>query len=244
MKWYNKSHYSRMLSGIGMDVKLHKEVENYVMKYAKLAFKFMRTQSVEEQVTGILNLQDVMQICFEGLVQGWNRVNWEDLNNKPNWQKSLVNYLSASITGNLKRRIYQEATGVNVPEYQIRKTKAELIADKLFGNWLYSFKLDDILAEDRKVIRYIDMIYWDPLKSSSHDNDNLNEDLTTLMFKYLNDKERAVLRMNFGIDDDKLTEAQIAEKLKMSRRGVQELKKRALAKLNNMESEIILKDFL
>ena len=99
--------------------------------------------------------------------------------------------MSASITGAIKRELNKAAVIVSIPESFIRKTKAETLADKLFGNWLYSFRLDDYAPGT--TLRYADIVD-DRSDDELKDIYALNEALCDIMWA-LPQKERDILRM-------------------------------------------------
>ena len=83
----------------------------------------------------------------------------------------------------------------------------------------------------------------DPMKV-----ENLSYKLRNIMLKYLTDKEYHVIRLSFGINCDKLSAKQIAEKLNMKGSSsyvrVSQLKKQAIDKLKTVLDHSQVIDYL
>ena len=93
-----------------------------------------------------------------------------------------------------------------------------------------------------------DLLYQIEDKSMPYNQEFLNMYLMSLLKQHLNDKEYEVLRMSYGLDCDKHSANEIADKLNITGKGayvrVSQLKKQAVDKLieNVDHSQVI--DFL
>ena len=111
----------------------------------------------------------------------------------------------------------------------------------MFFNSLF-LSIDNIPYEDD------DMIYQIPDKSEPYNIHLINLYLKSLMQKYLNENEYEVLRLSYGLDCDKHSAKQIADKLNLTGSSsyvrVSELKKQAVNKLiDNVDHSQVL-DYL
>ena len=83
----------------------------------------------------------------------------------------------------------------------------------------------------------------DPMKK-----EKLSYKLRNIMLKYLTEKEYHVIRLSFGINCDKLSAKQIAEKLNMKGSSsyvrVSQLKKQAIEKLKDVINHSQVVDYL
>ena len=210
-------------------------------EFLPLTLKYVNAIPKEYQKVGVYTKNDLIQAGNKGLVVGWGNINWDKIYSDSHPDKKLINFLSASITGAIKRELNKAAVIVSIPESHIRKTKAETLADKLFGNWLYSFRLDDYAPGT--TLRFAD-IQDDRPDYELKDIYALNEGLCDIMWT-LTQNERDILRMSFGMDfERKFTGDEIAEHMNMSRRNVTKIKTKALQKLDNEENREYMKSFL
>ena len=207
--------------------------EKTIMKYAPLVMKVVNTFPREEERVGILTKHDMIQTGFVGLVEGYDAIQASD-------GKLNVKYLELRVNTSIKRAITSTSTGVHIPESAIRKTKAEEAADKLFGYWLYSFRIDDVDLFEKTYSSYMQYVHRD----DSYDNEELEEKLSDLMW-CLSDKERHIVRYNFGIGlEEKHSMKKIAKDLIMSEIGVKRAKLRAMSKLKLYANRLNFEKFL
>ncbi len=240
MKWYNKKHRDIFRREVKQTIaRGHRLPKKFVIKYAPLAFKYAQRVSTDEKKSGVLNAQDVEQIAFIALIESWKTVNWGTATGVNSTERTLINYLSSNITGRLKKGLLEEATGVKIPQWVITRDKHQIAADSLFGNWMFSFRLEDFGPSAQR--SYIDAIEWRP-DTSSWDNDELNDKLMTIM-QPLRQVERDIIMWSFGISQ-KFSMKKIAEKLGMSLRGVEDAKRKAIRKLNTPANAMFLHEHL
>ena len=134
---------------------------------------------------------------------------------------------------------------MRLPEHVTNEIRKNFGKDKkavaMFLNSIF-LSIDDKPNNDEN------MIYQIPDKSEPYNMNLLNMYLTSLLKKHLDDREYNVLRLSYGLDCDKHSAKQIAEKLKIEGSGayvrVSQLKKQAVNKLieNVDHSQVI--DFL
>ena len=241
MKWYSKKNWNLFME----DVKNAPRItfDDDMLNYIPLVIKITNKIDKSEGRIGVFSKLDLVQSGNVGLVEAWRKVDWDVIGEAEEPEKKLANYLSARIDGNIKRDLNKGAIGVAIPESLIRKLKAEQIADKLFGNWMYSFRIDDYAPGT--TLRMADVVEYDPEDLTSHYNNVLlNEHLSDVMLN-LRQKERDIIRMSFGIDFDRKWKVnEIAEHFNMSEIGVKKAKRIALQKLKNEENTDYFKDFL
>ena len=237
MKSYNKRIDAAMMpSTFRWDARAARdEREKNIMKYAPLVMKVVNTFKTDDNRVGVFNKHDLIQSGFEGVISGYDSIIASEgtLN---------VAYLELRIRTYITRHLNYQATGVAIPEYQIDKLKAQVVADRIFGAWMYSFRLDDLNPNAIKD-RFSDHLFdeWD---DSSYEIEELNELLSDVLWQ-LSNKERTIISMNYGIGyDDKMTMKDIANYLGMSEIGVKVAKKKALTKLNTEKNALHLANFL
>lgn len=239
MKHFNGETYKRFLNDVGRHKKRNDKNPKDMLRFAKLAMKFAFEVNREEQRAGIYDFNDIYQTAMLGLAKGWSNIDWDKITKSANPDKTIANYLSSYIMGEIKSNLLKNSVGVNIPRHFVRKTMKEELEDLIFGNWQYLFKLDDY--SPGTMLKYIDLIED---REEPYKNVILNDKLTTLLYT-LPEKERRILDWNFGINlDKKMSMKEIAKELGMSEIGVKKAKLRALNKLKTEENEKLFEDFL
>ena len=209
------------------------EREKAIMGYAPLVMKVVNTFNRDDSRVGVFNKHDIIQSGFVGLVEGYDRI-VRDEENKLN-----VNYLEINIKGTIDRYLNYQATGVAIPEYQLQKAKAEIVADRIFGAWMYSFRLEDISISGKV---YADFSYMME-NPDDYANEQLSQELSDLMWQ-LSSRERDVLNMSYGISVGKMSMVEMEKVLGIGRMQISRIKRGALKKLDTNKNRILFANYL
>ncbi len=210
-----------------------------------LARKF----STSDQASGILSINDLIQIGNEGLVKSVDRLDWLQLDDSQDIEKTLKSFISKRVKGAIRRRIDMNRGDMRIPEHklnEIRNNPEDKKAVALFFNSIF-LSIDSIASNDDD----IDGDTWANSiedKSEDYNIHLLNIYLSSLMRKYLNIKEYEVLRLSYGLDCPKHSAKEIADKLNIKGARdyvtVSELKKQAVQTLiDNVDHTQVL-DYL
>lgn len=244
MKRFNQKLYAlymqdqKMVEGLPL---FNQKGWHPMYEFLPLTLKHVNSINKEYKKVGIFSKNDLIQAGNKGLVAAWSNIDWALVMENENPDKRLVNFLSARITGAIKRELNQAAVIVAIPESYIRKTKSELAVDALFGNWLYSFRIDDYAPGT--TLRYVDILD-DRSEEEWIDIYELNDKLTDIMLP-LRQQERDIIRMVYGIDYQRpMSYKEISDKLNISAGNARKIKERALKKLNTEENRKLLETFL
>ena len=258
MKHYNKETYLSFVRDIGRHKKKHGNGLKDPLTFMKLVLKFALPVNRGDNTVGVFDFNDILSSACLGLMEGWNKINWVQIETSPEPFKKTANYLSSYIDGEIKHNLRGRtlgikdedgidvrdgrpsinSIGVNIPISNMKKTLKEEVEDQLFGNWKYLFKLDDY--SPGTMLRYIDLIED---REEPYQNMILNDKLTDLLYR-LPENERLILDYSFGLNRGKMTIKQIAFELNMSEIGVKKAKTRALNRLNTEENSKLFEDFL
>ena len=237
MKHYNKRTDAAMMpSTFRYDARAATdERDKEIMKYAPLVMKVVNKFNREDNRVGVFDKHDLIQSGFVGLVEGYDRIIKSD--GIPN-----VNYLEINIKGTIDRHLNYQATGVAIPEYHLQKLKAEIVADRIFGAWMYSFRLDDI---DKKAYNSYKnhMSTYDPMMLDSYDNEELSQELSDIMWQ-LTSREREVVSRSFGVNYPKTSENDLSLILNRDVRTIRRIKRKALMKLNTLRNRMMFEKYL
>jgi RNA polymerase sigma factor (sigma-70 family) len=204
-----------------------------------LARKFSTTQ----QASGVLSINDLLQIGNEGLIRAVDKLDWEMLNESEDIEKTLKSFLSKRIKGNIRRRIDMQRGDIRIPEHklnEIRKNPQDKAMVAMFFNSVFLSIDAQVLNEDDE-----NMMHQVEDKSEPYNIQLINVYLKGLMQKHLQGNEYEVLRLSYGLDCDKHSAKEIASILNIqgvsSYVRVSELKKQAVQKLiDNVDHSQVL----
>jgi len=251
MKKYNVQNYIRYKEDIKKSMPDDKFYDYYtrdelIVKFLPLVENLARKFSTTQQASGILSINDLIQIGSEGLIKAVDKLDWDLLIDSEDIEKTLKSFFAKRIKGIIRRRIDMARGGMRIPEHklnEIRKNPKDKKMVEIFFNSMF-LSIDAQVTNDEEE----NMMYQIADKSEPYNIQILNIYLKGLMEKYLDKNEYEVLRMSYGLDCDKHSANEIASKLSIKGSGayvrVSELKKAAVQKLiDNVDHSQVL-DFL
>lgn len=253
MKKYNVQNYIRykndLKKRIGyLEGKFWDEYsrDELIVKFLPLVENLARKFSTTQQASGVLSINDLIQIGSEGLIKAVDKLEWEKLNESEDIEKTLKSFFAKRIKGIIRRRIDMARGGMRIPEHklnEIRKNPKDKKMVELFFNSMF-LSIDAQPTNDDEE----NMIYQIADKSEPYNIQILNIYLKSLMEKHLNKNEYEVLRLSYGLDCDKFPAQIIADKLGIKGPSayvrVSELKKQAVEKLIESVDHSQVLDFL
>ena len=250
MKKYNVKNYIRYKE----DVKACMPDEEFdyfeltrkdlIIRFLPLVENLSRKFSTTQQASGVLTINDLIQIGSEGLIKAVDRLDWEVLNESEDIEKTLKSFFSKRIKGAIRRRIDMQRGDMRIPEHKINEIRKNDGKDKkmvaMFFNSIFLSIDAQPLNDDNE-----NMMYQIPDKSEPYNISLMNVYLKSLMEKHLDYNEYEALRLSYGLDCNKHSAKEIAEHLKIngisSYVRVSELKKQAVQKLiDNVDHSQVL----
>ena len=247
MKKYNVANYIRYKEDLKASMPEDKPYDEYtrdelIIKFLPLVETMGRKFSTSDQASGVMTIMDIIQAGAEGLVKAVDRLDWESLAKSEDIEKTLKSFFSKRIKGGIRRRIDMARGNIRIPEHKLnemRKTKDKKIVAMFFNSIFLSI---DAQVNDENIFNQI------PDKSEPYNIHLMNLYLKSLMQKHLTDQEYEVLRLSYGLDDDKKSAKEIASILNIDGASnyvrVSELKKQAVNKLiDNVDHSQVL-DYL
>ncbi len=214
MKKYNIKNYIRYKKDVKASMPPDKFYDYYtkdemIIKFLPLVETMQMKFSTADFASGILTKLDLIQIGSEGLVAAVNKLDWDRLNDSEDIEKTLKSFFSKRIKGAIRRRIDRHRGNIRIPEHKLnemRKTKDKQMVQMFFNSIFLSIEKTVKNEEEN-------MYYQIQDKSEPYNIGLLNIYLKGLMQKHLKEKEYEVLRLSYGLDCDKHSAKQIAEKL-------------------------------
>ena len=250
MKKYNVQNYVRYKE----DVKACMPDEEFdyieltrdqlIIKFIPLVENLARKFATSQQASGVLTINDLIQIGSEGLTKAVDRLDWTMLNESDDIEKTLKSFFSKRIKGAIRRRIDMQRGDMRIPEHKLNEIRKDNGKDKkmvamFFNSIFLSIDAQPLNDDDEN------MMYQIPDKSEPYNISLMNVYLKGLMEKHLDYNEYEALRLSYGLDCNKHSAKEIADHLKIngisSYVRVSELKKQAVQKLiDNVDHSQVL----
>jgi RNA polymerase sigma factor (sigma-70 family) len=217
--------------------------DELIIKFMPLVENLARKFSTTQQASGVLSINDLLQIGNEGLIRAVDKLDWEMLEDSDDIEKTLKSFLSKRIKGNIRRRIDMMRGDIRIPEHKLNEIRNNPNDKKMVAMFFNSV----FLSIDAQVTNDDDenLLYQVPDKSEPYNIQLMNVYLKGLMEKHLSGNEYEVLRLSYGLDCDKHSAKEIASILNIqgvsSYVRVSELKKQAVQKLiDNVDQTQVL----
>ena len=248
MKKYNVPNYIRYKEDIKATMPDQNDYsklsrDEMIVKFMPLVENLARKFSSTQQASGVLSINDLLQIGNEGLIKAVDKLDWEMLNESEDIEKTLKSFFSKRIKGNIRRRIDMMRGDIRIPEHkltEIRNNPKDKIMVAMFFNSVF-LSIDAQITNDDDE----NMMHQVEDKSEPYNIQLMNVYLKSLMQKHLTGNEYEVLRLSYGLDCDKHSAKEIASILNIegvsSYVRISELKKQAVQKLiDNVDHSQVL----
>jgi|TARA_B110000467_G_C18218691_1_gene421755 RNA polymerase sigma factor (sigma-70 family) len=249
MKKYNVKNYIRYKEDVKACMPEDKFYDYYtrnelIVKFLPLVENLARKFATSQQASGVLTINDLIQIGSEGLTRAVDKLDWDLLSESEDIEKTLKSFFSKRIKGLIRRRIDMQRGDMRIPEHKLNEIRKDNGKDKkmvamFFNSIFLSIDAQPLNDDDEN------MMYQIPDKSEPYNISLMNVYLKGLMEKYLDYNEYEALRLSYGLDCNKHSAKEIAEHLKIngvsSYVRVSELKKQAVQKLiDNVDHSQVL----
>jgi RNA polymerase sigma factor (sigma-70 family) len=249
MKKYNVQNYIRYKEDLKRSMPDEKFYDYYtrdemIVKFMPLVENMARKFSTADFASGILSINDLIQIGNEALTRAVDKLEWDKLIDSEDIEKTLKSFFSKRIKGAIRRRIDRHRGNIRIPEHRLnemRSTKDKKMVEMFFNSIFLS--IDKPVKNEEE-----NMYHQIQDKSEPYNIQILNIYLKGLMKKHLKDQEYEVLRLSYGLDCDKHSAKEIAAKLNISGVSnyvrISEIKKQAVDKLIDSVDHSQVLDYL
>ena len=252
MKSYNIQNYIRYKKDLEQSIKRIPKKEyidytrdEFIITFMPLVENIARKFATSQQASGVMSIMDLLQEGNMNLVKARDRIDWETIEKSEDKEKTMKSFLSKRIKGGIRRAIDINRGQMRLPEHVINSIRKNFGKDKkmvaMFFNSIF-LSIDAGPRDDD------DMLYQIEDTSEPYNQEFLNMYLMSLLKQHLEIKEYDVLRLSYGLDCDKHSAKEIANKLGIEGSGayvrVSQLKKQAVDKLiENVDHSQVL-DYL
>jgi len=260
MKYYNIQGYIRHKTDLEEELKrIEKDIvidsegnvdyttmdnDTIIKMWMPLCEALARKFATSQQASGVMSIMDLISEGYLGLCKAVKKLDRQMLNESEDVEKTIKSFFSKRIRGAIRRQIDINRGDMRIPEHKLNEIRKNFGKDKkavaMFFNSIF-LSIDAKTDED-------DMIYDIPDESEPYNQDLLNMYLMSLLKSHLNEKEYEVLRLSYGLDCEKHSATEIAEKIGIEGSSsyvrVSQLKKQAVDKLiENVDHSQVL-DYL
>ena len=252
MKYYNIQNYIRYKKDLEKKLKSIPKIEyinytrdEFIITFMPLVENIARKFATSQQASGVMAITDLIQEGSLSLCKAVDRIEWSMIAESEDKEKTLKSFLAKRIKGGIRREIDKNRGQMRLPEHVINSIRKNFGKDKkavaMFFNSIF-LSIDAGTREDDDMFLQIED------KSEPYNQEFLNMYLTSLLKQHLNVNEFEVLRLSYGLDCDKHSAKEIANKLNIEGVGayvrVSQLKKQAVDKLiENVDHSQVL-DYL
>ena len=128
MKKYNVQNYVRYKKDLKSSMPKDKFYDYYtrdemIIKFMPLVENLARKFSTTQQASGVLSINDILQIGNEGLIKAVDKLDWELLTDSEDIEKTLKSFFSKRIKGNIRRRIDMMRGDMRIPEHKLNEIR-------------------------------------------------------------------------------------------------------------------------
>lgn len=204
--------------------------EELIIKLMPLVERVAMKFSTTEQASGVLDLADLIQHGYIGLVTSINKLDRDVLKASQDVEKTLKSFVSKRVKGAIRRAININRGTMKIPEWKLNEIRtgdtvnqeSTIMIDsngnevgsveydakvQLFFSQIFD-SFDRWAYESNSTETSAELNVADP--SEEYNIDLMNSYLLGIMNKYLHPTEYNVLRLSFGLDCPKLSAVEIA----------------------------------
>ena len=247
MKKYNIENYVRFkndLASYGDNPNTGDGRKDLIITQTGLVETIARKFSTSQQASGVMTINDLIQEGIIGLIAAIDKIDWNQITDSIDPQRTLNSFLSKRIKGAIRRAIDINRGNIRIPEHKLNEMRKNSDAEKktvqMFFNSIF-YSLDET---DQDNNTFFEM----PDNTKEYNIDIMNKYLLSIMEAHLSIKEYDVLRMSYGLDCDKMSAKEIADKLNIKGSAsyvrISQIKRDAIDKLINTVDPSQVVDFL
>jgi RNA polymerase sigma factor (sigma-70 family) len=248
MKQYDSNNYNRYKKDLAASQPDDKRWDKYtrdelIIKFMPLVENLSRKFSTSQQASGVMTVADMIQEGSVGLMKAVDKIIWPTIFSSEDPERRLKSFLSKRIKGAIRRAIDNNRGTMRIPEHRLNEIRRSFDKDENAVNSFFNSIFTSIEDLGSKEI-----VYEVPEQENEFNNEEISDLLVFLIEENLNEKERSVICMSYGIECDKLSASEIADKLNISGTSsyvrVSQLKRQAINKLKQAVSHSQVTDYL
>lgn len=247
MKKYNIQNYVRFkndLASYGEIPDTGDSRQDLIISHMSLVETIARKFSTSQQASGVMTVNDLLQEGAIGLIAAVDKIDWNQITDSTEPQRTLNSFLSKRIKGAIRRAIDINRGNIRIPEHKLndmrKNSEAEKKTVEMFFNSVF-YSIDETDNDNNRFYEIID-------NTKDYNIDIMNKYLLSIMETHLSIKEYDVLRMSYGLDCNKMSAKEIADKLQIKGTAsyvrISQIKRDAINKLIESVDPAQVIDFL
>jgi RNA polymerase sigma factor (sigma-70 family) len=247
MKKYNIQNYVRFkndLASYGDIPDTGDGRQDLIIANVGLVETIARKFSTSQQASGVMTINDLIQEGVIGLIAAVDKIDWNQITDSTEPQRTLNSFLSKRIKGAIRRAIDINRGNIRIPEHKLNDMRKNSEQEKkmvqIFFNSVFH-SLDETDEDNNTFYEIAD-------NAKEYNIDIMNKYLLSIMETHLSIKEYDVLRMSYGLDCDKMSAKEIADKLQIKGTAsyvrISQIKRDAINKLIDSVDPAQVADFL
>jgi RNA polymerase sigma factor (sigma-70 family) len=207
--------------------------DELIIKFMPLVENLSRKFSTTQQASGVMTINDLIQEGNRALTLAVDKLDWDKLIDSEDIEKTLKSFFAKRIKGAIRRAIDINRGDMRIPEYKLTEIRKNFGKDKKVVETFFN---QIFLSIDEKFNTEEENTHFEiEDRSEPYNIVILNTYLLGIMSKYLSKKQYEVLRLSYGLNCEKHSAKEIAEKLNINGVSnyvrVSEIKKSAIEKL-------------
>jgi len=250
MKKYNQNNFTRYKQDVKASQPEGKFWDEYtrdelIIKFMPLVENIARKFKDSDAANGVVSLSDRIQFGNIGLIKAVDKIQWKQIFNSKDPERTLKSYFAKRIRGAIRRATDANRSGMRIPEHKLNEIRNDFENYKnseLYFNSIFQ-SIDAAVGNEENMLMQIPDNSDDPMKK-----ENLSSKIMGVMKDCLTEKEYHVIRLSYGINCDKQSAKEIANYLNMngvsSYVRVSQLKKQAIDKLKRVLNHSQVVDYL
>ena len=218
--------------------------DELIVRFLPLVENLARKFSTSDQASGVLSINDLIQEGSYGLVAAVDKIDWDAINGSDDPEKTIKSFLSKRIKGAIRRAIDINRGDVRIPEHKLNEIRKSPDDERMVAMFFNSvFSSIDAYQNDEE-----NPMFQVPDTSEPYNVVLINSYLLGLMDQHLTKLQYDVVRLSYGLDEDKMSATQIASycniNVATANVRISQIKKEAIDKLieNTDPSQVL--DFL
>ena len=226
MKNYSINSYNRLQKDIKQTTERISEAledfnlcqDDLIVKYMPMTEHIARKFSTSQTASGVLDILDLMQYGYLGLIKAVNKLDERILAESSDPVKTIKAFLSKRIKGAIRRAINIHRGDMKIPEYKLNELRGLELEEHEYDPRVALFFSQVFQSTDEYQVETANG--FNPFdkadESEPYNIDVLNKYLLGIMRKYLTEQQYHVLRLSFGLDTVKMSAVDIASWLGMN----------------------------
>ena len=146
MKNYDNYNYSRYKADIKANMPEGKFWDEYtrdelIIKFLPLVENIARKFSTSDSAIGVMNITDLIAMGHVGLIQAVDKIQWKQIFDSKDPERTLKSYLAKRIRGAIRRSVDGNRAGMRLPEHKLNEIRKNFNEDNslLFFNSAFLF---------------------------------------------------------------------------------------------------------